>query len=354
MKRIFAAIISIIIAGSIASCGTKENTSDKDESETKATTATTTAAETTAATAAEVTTTAETTTAVETTTVETTTEVTTTKVENVDKQSQIEVDWNGTVYEEQFKNITYHIPKNYTYDDSGELPIYYYEGGMVALTLNKAFGQIDDNSIKQIIEVLESTSSEQKISDYYVDDDFLVIKASGITQNDQMTYMRHIAASVGDALLFFHIYDTESDEHAQAVFDNFYKMIEYEHPIITKKSADTLLFDNNDFKIYYTGYDLDASYSGPEIKLLIENKSSINYTFQIDSCSVDGYMVDTIMSEEVGAGKKSNCEFTLRNSSLEKNNIDSKNIKEIDLSFRIFNTDTWDDIAVTTPIKIIV
>lgn len=346
MKIMISIVASLLIASTITSCGNAESKPNKEKSESAATTT---------ATVTENTTTVTTTDAPNTTTVTTTTaETTTTEAEDsiVDGISQIENDWSGTLYQEQFKNITYYVPKNYSYEDYDDIPTYYYDGGMIALTLNEAFGQIDDDSISQIIEVLKNSASGQDISDYYVDDNFLVIKATGLTGDNKMTYMRHIAASVGDSLLFFHIYDTESEEHLQAVFDKFYEKIEYEQPEITKKSSNTLIFENQDLKIYYKGFDLEASRSGPEIKLLIENNSSINYTIQIDSCTIDNFMIDTIMSDDVKAGKKNNCDFTLKTRSLEENGINPKDIKEIEVCFRTFDTDTWDIFSVTTPIII--
>lgn len=79
---------------------------------------------------------------------------------------------------------------------------------------------------------------------------------------------------------------------------------------------------------------------GPKINLLIENNSGTALTVQCRNASVNGYMVDTMMSADVADGKKANDSLTIYQSSLDECGITE--IADIEFSFHIFNSDTWD------------
>ena len=100
---------------------------------------------------------------------------------------------------------------------------------------------------------------------------------------------------------------------------------------------EAVLLDEKGIKITATG--LDEGIFGTDLKLLIENNGEINVTIQARDASVNGYMVDTMMSEDVAAGKKANTELTF--SIPEDANI--KTIASMEFKFHIFETDSWDD-----------
>ena len=110
----------------------------------------------------------------------------------------------------------------------------------------------------------------------------------------------------------------------------------------------TVLVDQDNVVITATG--MDESVFGPELKLLIENNSDTNLTFQVRNASVNGYMVDTMMSEDVAAGKKSNTEITFTTSGLKECGIDT--FANMEFLFHIFTTDGWDDYLDTDAITV--
>lgn len=110
----------------------------------------------------------------------------------------------------------------------------------------------------------------------------------------------------------------------------------------------TVLVDQDNVVITATG--MDESVFGPELKLLIENNSDTNLTFQVRNASVNGYMADTMMSEDVAAGKKSNTEITFTTSGLKECGIDT--FANMEFSFHIFTTDGWDDYLDTDAITV--
>ena len=66
--------------------------------------------------------------------------------------------------------------------------------------------------------------------------------------------------------------------------------------------------------------------------------------------SVNGFMIDTSLSEDVAIGKKVITALTFFSPSLEENEI--KEIETIETSFHVFDEKTWDDIVTMDPIKV--
>ncbi|MCI6700657.1 MAG: hypothetical protein MR454_04600 [Solobacterium sp.] len=104
---------------------------------------------------------------------------------------------------------------------------------------------------------------------------------------------------------------------------------------------ETAVFEENSIKITVTGLDTDG-WMGPELKLLIENDSASNITVQTRLSSVNGFMVDSSISEDVDVAKKANTGILFSDSDLKNAGIET--ISNIQFSFHIFDTDSWDTI----------
>lgn len=104
---------------------------------------------------------------------------------------------------------------------------------------------------------------------------------------------------------------------------------------------ETAVFEENSIKITVTGLDTDG-WMGPELKLLIENDSASNITVQTRLSSVNGFMVDSSISEDVVVAKKANTGILFSDSDLKNAGIET--ISNIQFSFHIFDTDSWDTI----------
>lgn len=112
--------------------------------------------------------------------------------------------------------------------------------------------------------------------------------------------------------------------------------------------TEQVLYDENDIKITATG--LEDGLFGTELQMLIENNSSQGVTVQARNANVNGYMVSTMMSADVAAGKKANDSLTFETSGLKECGIET--IATMEFSFHIFNTESWDDVADTEVIKV--
>lgn len=112
--------------------------------------------------------------------------------------------------------------------------------------------------------------------------------------------------------------------------------------------SETVLVDEAGVKI--TAKSLEATWAGgAEIKLLIENNSGKNLTFQCRNSSVNGYMVDTMMSVDVADGKKANDSLTFMSSDMESCGIDT--IADMEFSFHIYDEE-WETYLDTDTIQI--
>ena len=113
--------------------------------------------------------------------------------------------------------------------------------------------------------------------------------------------------------------------------------------------AETVILDKGGIKVTAKSISYDG-WSGPEIKVLIENNSSENVTIQARKFSINGIMIDPTFSANVNAGKKSNDSISIFNSELETANITT--IKDIEFGLNVFSSDTWNDILKQDGIKL--
>lgn len=111
---------------------------------------------------------------------------------------------------------------------------------------------------------------------------------------------------------------------------------------------ETILVDEQGVKITAKSLEMDSLF-GPEVKLLIENNSGKNLTVQCKDSSVNGYMVDTMMSVEVADGKRANDELTFSDTALKECGIET--FADMEFSFHIFDED-WDTYLDTSPVQL--
>lgn len=112
---------------------------------------------------------------------------------------------------------------------------------------------------------------------------------------------------------------------------------------------EAVLVDQKDIKITAKSFNASGIF-GPSIKLMIENNGSKSVTVQARNASVNGYMVETMMSCDVAAGKKANDELVFMRSDLESAGITT--IADMEFSFHIFDSETWNDYLDTESFKI--
>ena len=111
-----------------------------------------------------------------------------------------------------------------------------------------------------------------------------------------------------------------------------------------------VLVDYGDFKIIEKGLSESSSVWGPGVILYIENNSDQNITIQVRDVSINGYMVESIISEDVLIGKKSSTDLQFLSKDLEDNGI--TDINDVEFYFHIFSWETFDTIYDSDVIKL--
>jgi len=112
--------------------------------------------------------------------------------------------------------------------------------------------------------------------------------------------------------------------------------------------SEQVVFDQEGITITVKGLDMEDSFFGPEITVLIENGNEKDITVQVRDISINDVMVDAYFSSDVASGKKANDGITIMEDYLETANIQT--IKTIEFSFHIFDSESWDTIIDSDPI----
>ena len=105
--------------------------------------------------------------------------------------------------------------------------------------------------------------------------------------------------------------------------------------------AETVIFDEAGVKVTVKGLDMDA-WSGPTLKLLVENNTANDIIVQTSDESINSYMCYGLMSTSVSSGKKANGTLSFMASDLEECGIE--NIAEIEFKLRIIDPETFNTI----------
>ena len=104
------------------------------------------------------------------------------------------------------------------------------------------------------------------------------------------------------------------------------------------------MFEDSTVRITYTGTD-EESWMGKGLKVTIENLSDKNISVQTREASVNGVMDDPYFSCDVASGKTAN--DTIYFSTKDE-------LGTVELSFHIFDSDTFDTIADTEKVTLVI
>lgn len=105
-----------------------------------------------------------------------------------------------------------------------------------------------------------------------------------------------------------------------------------------------IAIDNEFCTVTITALEPDAMW-GYTVKAELENKSAdTTYMFSVDSAAVNGVMSDPFFASEVAAGKKANVDISFDSAALAEYGI--ADITDIELSFRVYDSNDWEAAAV--------
>lgn len=205
---------------------------------------------------------------------------------------------------------------------------------------------IENNSDTDLVVQTRDAS----VNDFMVETSISADVAAGKKSNDSIRFsLSELKASgiktLADFEFSFHIFtakgwktylDTEPITVKTSAADGF----SYEYD-----DSGELLYEEEGVRILSRGISNDSSIFGPGLILYVENTGDEGIIVQARDVSVNGFMVDTVLSQEVAPGKRAVTHLTLMESSLKENEI--KKIESMELSFHIsgsnfitmFNTD---------------
>jgi len=165
------------------------------------------------------------------------------------------------------------------------------------------------------------------------------LKNSGIAELGEIEFVLHAfdSASWSDS------FDSETIHLETSIAGSFEQAVD---------ESGELILDENGIRIFFQGYSEDSSMFGPSVLLLIENDSDRDWTVQVRDCSVNGFMVDPMISAEIAAGKKGKKTIGFMKSELEKNEIDK--IETAEFRFHIFDDKNWENNFDTEMINIVI
>ncbi len=110
-----------------------------------------------------------------------------------------------------------------------------------------------------------------------------------------------------------------------------------------------LVYDEGGIKIITKSLNEDSIF-GPSVRIYVENNSNQNITVQARDVSVNDFMINPVFSADVLNGKRALSDLSFFGSELEDNNIEK--IEKVELSFHIFDMDSWDGIVDTDTITL--
>ncbi|MBQ6368313.1 MAG: hypothetical protein IJJ30_07255 [Erysipelotrichaceae bacterium] len=210
---------------------------------------------------------------------------------------------------------------------------------------------IENNTDRAVIVQARNTS----VNGYMVDTVLSADVAAGKKANDGLTIMDSSLKDAGittiaDIETSFHIFDSDTwneitDTDLYSIKTSAYEGFEY-----TFDDSGKTVYENGGIKIVVKGLAEDSSFMGPEIVLYVENESGQDITVQARDVSVNGFMVQSILSSDVVNTKHRISGLSLLSSDLKENEIEK--IETCEVSFHIFDSNTWNTIADTDPITI--
>ena len=192
------------------------------------------------------------------------------------------------------------------------------------------------------------------VNNYMITDLFSASIAAGKKSNETlyMTSNQLEAAgieNIGQVEMYFHVYDSDSYD---TIFDAdvvTLKTSAFEDMDVTAEVSGTVLYEANGIKVMGKYVDEDSVW-GAAVLLYLENNTDKNVAVSCENMSINGFMVTPLFHSDVYSGKKAVDDITILSSDLEENSITK--IEEIEVSFRIYNSDTYDTIADSDPVKL--
>lgn len=233
-----------------------------------------------------------------------------------------------------------------------------YNDGGIKITLKDS--EINPNNIKLPL-LIENESNQTivvqsrnvSINEVMADSILSAEVAPGKKSNESLDlYLldsRTSFESVSKIEFNFYIFDNDSWNEIATTDTITVDTSDSSYEYIPNSDGETI-YDENNIKVVYQGLNDDLF--GIDALFYIENNSSEPICVQTRDSSINGFMIDSIMSTEIMPGKKAYTDMSFLSSELEENDLSLDNFENLEFSFHIFNDNTWDTITDTGVITI--
>ncbi len=221
---------------------------------------------------------------------------------------------------------------------------------------------VRDSLFGEGIKVLVENTSEKNVgiqcnavivNNYMITDFFVCDVAAGKKSNETIYLLStELEAAgienIGQVELYFNVYDADTYD---TLFETECITVQtsgFADMDVTPSDSGVELYNQNGIRIVGKVVDED-SFWGSAVLLYLENNCGENVYVSCENMSINGFMVDGYLYSLIYDGKMSIDEITIFQTDLDENNIDT--IEEIELSFHVFEVDTFETVAETDPIS---
>jgi hypothetical protein len=191
------------------------------------------------------------------------------------------------------------------------------------------------------------------VNNYMISDLLSAEVAPGKKSNETLYLMSSELESagitnIGQIEVYFHLFNPDSYATTYTADPVTIKTNKFDQMDTEPKDDGLELYDADGLRIVGKYVDEDNIW-GNAVVLYLENTTDQNVVFQCDDMSINGFMVTPYFSSTVYPGKMAISDITLMDSELEENGIES--VDDIELTFHIFDEDTFETILNTDPIS---
>lgn len=229
------------------------------------------------------------------------------------------------------------------------------QNGIVVTAKGLSYGDLFGPELKIVAEnktnrTVTIQARDVSVNDYMVSVIFSCDVAPGKSAVDEITFQNSSLELIGIETfgkieLKLHVFDADSFGD---LFDTDVIVLHttaYEHIEPPSVPEGIKVYEGNGIRISALGLTDEPDWLGRSLYFHVENDTDRDIVVQVREVSVNGFMVDTIMSSTVAAGKKMVDDLLIMESSLEEAGIQT--VENVEFYFHIFDDDTWEAIADT-------
>lgn len=154
--------------------------------------------------------------------------------------------------------------------------------------------------------------------------------------------------NIGQVEIYFYLYDPNSYDTVYTAECVTIKTSAFNSMDTTPDESGHILYNQGGIKIIGKYVD-ESTFWGSAVLLYVQNSTGRNIGISCEDMSINGFMISGYYHADIYSGKYSFDEITILSSDLTENGITS--IDEIELKFHIYDSDTYDTITDTDPIK---